>query len=139
MTCASSMFVVLLSVSFILLFLVALCSFFFFFFFFSSRRRHTRSLCDWSSDVCSSDLNRDGHDHNISYNYGVEGPTDDPAVNTVRWRQMRNFLATLLLSQGVPMLVAGDETARTQVGNNNAWCQDNEISWLNWEFDENQR
>ena len=83
--------------------------------------------------------NRDGHDHNISFNYGVEGPTDDPAINAVRWRQMRNFLATLLLSQGVPMLVAGDETARTQRGNNNAWCQDNEISWLDWNLDEQRR
>src|SRR2546423_86664 len=83
--------------------------------------------------------NRDGHDHTISYTYGVEGPTEDPAINAVRWRQMRNFLATLLLSQGVPMLVAGDETARTQRGNNNTWCQDNEISWLNWNFDEEER
>ena len=83
--------------------------------------------------------NRDGHDHNVSYNYGVEGPTDDPSINAVRWRQMRNFLATLLLSQGVPMLVAGDETARTQRGNNNAWCQDNEISWLDWNLDEQRR
>src|SRR2546423_15079 len=83
--------------------------------------------------------NRHGHDHNISYNYGIEGPTDDPAINAVRWRQMRNFLATLLLSQGVPMLVAGDETARTQKGNNNAWCQDNEISWLDWNLDEQRR
>src|SRR5205814_4679806 len=83
--------------------------------------------------------NRDGHDHNLSYNYGIEGPTEDPAINAVRWRQMRNFLATLLLSQGVPMLVAGDETARTQGGNNNAWCQDNEISWLDWNLDEQRR
>jgi isoamylase len=83
--------------------------------------------------------NRDGHDNNVSYNYGVEGPTDDHEINAVRWRAMRNFLATLLLSQGVPMLVAGDETGRTQRGNNNAWCQDNEISWLDWNLDERRR
>src|SRR5205807_3516434 len=83
--------------------------------------------------------NRDGHDNNVSFNYGLEGPTDDAEVNAVRWRVMRNFLATLLLSQGVPMLVAGDETGRTQRGNNNAWCQDNEISWLDWNLDERRR
>jgi isoamylase len=80
--------------------------------------------------------NRDGHDHNISWNCSVEGETDDPEVNALRARQQRNFLATLLLSQGVPMLVAGDESGRTQRGNNNAWCQDNEISWVDWEPDE---
>jgi glycogen operon protein len=74
----------------------------------------------------------DGHSHNLSANYGVEGPTDDPAVNRLRLRQMRNMLATVFLSQGVPMLLAGDELARTQLGNNNAYCQDNEISWLDW-------
>ncbi|HLM56494.1 MAG TPA: glycogen debranching protein GlgX [Pyrinomonadaceae bacterium] len=83
--------------------------------------------------------NRDGHDHNISWNCGVEGETDDPEVNNLRVRQVRNFLATLLLSQGVPMLVAGDETGRTQRGNNNAWCQDNETSWLDWDLDEQRR
>ncbi len=76
--------------------------------------------------------NRDGHDHNRSWNCGAEGPTDDPQVNALRERQKRNFIATLLLSQGVPMLVAGDEMGRTQQGNNNAYCQDNEISWLDW-------
>ena len=76
--------------------------------------------------------NRDGHSHNRSWNCGAEGPTDDPAVNELRGRQMRNFLATLLLSQGTPMLLAGDELARTQGGNNNAYCQDNEISWIDW-------
>jgi len=75
----------------------------------------------------------DGEDHNRSWNCGVEGPTDDPAVATCRRRQQRNFLATLLLSQGVPMLLGGDELGRTQQGNNNAYCQDNEISWLDWE------
>ncbi len=76
--------------------------------------------------------NRDGHNHNISYNYGVEGPTDDPAIEAIRNRQVKNFLATLLLSQGTPMLNGGDEFRRTQLGNNNAYCQDNEISWYDW-------
>jgi len=77
--------------------------------------------------------NRDGTDDNRSWNHGVEGPTDDPAVSALRARQQRNFLATLFLSQGVPMLLGGDELGRTQGGNNNAWCQDNEISWFDWE------
>ncbi len=75
----------------------------------------------------------DGEKHNNSWNCGVEGPTDDPAVNSLRQQQKRNFLTTLFLSQGVPMLLAGDELSRTQQGNNNAYCQDNEISWINWE------
>ncbi len=82
--------------------------------------------------------NRDGTDDNRSWNSGVEGPTDDPGVNALRARQCRNFLATLFLSQGVPMLLGGDEFGRSQGGNNNAWCQDNEISWFHWEFDEEQ-
>ena len=77
--------------------------------------------------------NRDGHSHNLSANYGVEGPTDDPEIRAMRLRQMRNMLATLLLSRGTPMLLAGDEFARSQDGNNNAYCQDNEISWIDWE------
>ena len=77
--------------------------------------------------------NKDGTDDNRSWNCGVEGPTDDPLVNALRTRQQRNFLTTLLLSQGVPMIVGGDELGRTQHGNNNAWCQDNEISWFDWE------
>jgi glycogen operon protein len=77
--------------------------------------------------------NRDGESHNRSWNLGAEGPTDDPVINAARARQKRNFLATLFLSQGVPMLVAGDEFGRTQKGNNNAYCQDNEISWVDWE------
>ena len=77
--------------------------------------------------------NRDGSDHNLSWNCGVEGPTDDPVVNTLRARQQRNFLATLVFSQGVPMLTAGDEFGRSQSGNNNPYCQDNELSWLDWE------
>jgi len=76
--------------------------------------------------------NRDGHDANFSYNHGVEGPTDDPAIKAVRRRQSRNMLATLLLSQGTPMLTAGDELLRSQQGNNNAYCQDSEVSWINW-------
>lgn len=76
--------------------------------------------------------NRDGNDHNLSWNCGVEGPTDDAEVLALRARQQRNLLATLLLSQGVPMLLAGDELGRTQGGNNNAYCQDNEVSWLDW-------
>jgi isoamylase len=76
--------------------------------------------------------NRDGHNENESWNCGHEGPTDDPQVRRLRLRQQRNFLATLFLSQGVPMLLAGDEIGHTQRGNNNAYCQDNDISWLDW-------
>jgi len=76
--------------------------------------------------------NNDGPAHNLSWNCGVEGPTEDPAVLALRGRQMRNLLATVLLSQGVPMLLAGDEFGRTQQGNNNAYCQDNAISWVDW-------
>jgi len=76
--------------------------------------------------------NQDGDDNNLSYNFGVEGPSDDPAVERLRLRQIKNFLSTLFLSQGVPMLLAGDEIRRTQAGNNNAYCQDNEISWIDW-------
>ena len=78
--------------------------------------------------------NRDGTDNNRSWNCGAEGPTEDPAINALRARQKRNFLAMLLLSQGVPMLLAGDAIGHTQNGNNNAYCQDNEISWMNWEL-----
>jgi isoamylase len=77
--------------------------------------------------------NKDGHGDNRSWNAGVEGPTDDPAILELRARQQRNLLATLLLAQGTPMLLAGDEFGRTQQGNNNAYCQDNDISWLQWE------
>ncbi|WP_375288802.1 glycogen debranching protein GlgX, partial [Sphingomonas sp.] len=77
--------------------------------------------------------NRDGHDNNHSRNWGVEGPTDDPLVNDARTRVMRSMMTTLLASLGTPMLVAGDEFGRTQQGNNNAYCQDNEISWLDWQ------
>ncbi len=77
--------------------------------------------------------NADGYDDNRSWNCGAEGPTEDREVNALRARQKRNFLATLLLSQGVPMLLGGDEIGRTQAGNNNGYCQDNEISWFDWE------
>jgi isoamylase len=87
-----------------------------------------------------NDLNgedgKDGSSDNRSWNMGVEGPTDDPDIIAQRDRQMRNLLATLLLSQGTPMLLAGDEFGRTQAGNNNAYCQDNEISWVNWEIED---
>lgn len=80
--------------------------------------------------------NHDGSSDNRSWNCGAEGPTDDPDVNVLRERQKRNMLGTLLLSQGTPMMLAGDEFSRTQQGNNNAYCQDNEISWVNWDIDE---
>jgi len=83
--------------------------------------------------------NRDGHNHNLSWNCGVEGPSDDAQVRELRARQQRNFIATLLLSQGVPMLLAGDEIGRTQQGNNNAYCQDNDISWIDWNLNDEQR
>ena len=80
--------------------------------------------------------NRDGNSNNRSWNHGAEGPTDDLAIKQLRKRQMKNMLATLLLSQGTPMMLAGDEFARTQKGNNNAYCQDSEISWVDWNHDE---
>ncbi|MGI8890997.1 MAG: glycogen debranching protein GlgX [Chthoniobacterales bacterium] len=83
--------------------------------------------------------NRDGDNNNHSWNHGVEGPTDDPEIKQLRLQQRRNFLVTLFFSQGVPMLTAGDEFARTQQGNNNAYCQDNEISWLDWNLDQEQQ
>ncbi|MDQ3394792.1 MAG: glycogen debranching protein GlgX, partial [Bacteroidota bacterium] len=83
--------------------------------------------------------NNDGESHNLSWNCGVEGPSDDPKINVLREKQKRNFLATLFLSQGVPMICSGDEYGRTQLGNNNVYCQDNEISWINWEWDDKQK
>jgi isoamylase len=83
--------------------------------------------------------NRDGYHDNISWNCGVEGPTNDPAILALRARQQRNFLASLILSQGVPMLLAGDEIGRTQQGNNNAYCQDNELSWIDWQLNRPQQ
>ncbi len=99
------------------------------------------TLNDWASyndkhNEANNENNQDGSSDNRSWNCGVEGPTDDPEINELRARQMRNMLATLLLSQGTPMLLAGDEFARTQNGNNNAYCQDSEISWVNWEIQE---
>jgi isoamylase len=83
--------------------------------------------------------NRDGSDYNLSWNHGVEGPTDDPAILATREQTKRNFIATLLLSQGVPMLSHGDEIGRTQQGNNNVYAQDNEMSWVDWNLDERKR
>ena len=83
--------------------------------------------------------NRDGHGNNLSWNCGVEGPTEAPEIVALREKQKRNFLATLLFSQGVPMVVAGDEFGRTQRGNNNAYCQDNELGWVSWDLDERGR
>ncbi|MGC2446340.1 MAG: glycogen debranching protein GlgX [Candidatus Sulfotelmatobacter sp.] len=88
---------------------------------------------DHKHNEANGEDNRDGTDNNRSWNCGVEGPTDDPAINALRAKQKRNLIVTLLLSQGVPMLLAGDELGRTQLGNNNAYCQDNEISWIHWD------
>jgi len=83
--------------------------------------------------------NKDGADENLSWNCGIEGPTDDSKVNELRERQKRNFMVTLLLSQGVPMILGGDELSRTQMGNNNAYCQDNELSWYDWDLDDRSK
>jgi isoamylase len=93
-----------------------------------------RDLVSYNSKHNEANLedNRDGTDDNRSWNCGAEGETDDPAVNELRARQQRNFLTTLILSQGTPMLLGGDEFGRTQHGNNNAWCQDSEVSWFDW-------
>jgi glycogen operon protein len=97
------------------------------------------TLSDLSSysqkhNLANGEDNRDGDNHNFSENFGVEGPTDQPLIDQLRLRQIKNMISTLMLSQGVPMLVAGDEFRRTQNGNNNAYCQDNEISWLDWKL-----
>ena len=99
------------------------------------------TLNDWASyndkhNEANGEDNNDGSSSNESWNCGAEGPTDDPEVNALRERQIKNMLATLLLSRGTPMLLAGDEFGRTQGGNNNAYCQDNEISWLDWDLHE---
>jgi glycogen operon protein len=91
---------------------------------------------DEKHNEANGEDNRDGNSDNRSWNCGVEGPTDDPEINQLRSRQIRNMLATLLLSQGTPMILAGDEFGRTQGGNNNAYCQDSEISWLDWAIEE---
>lgn len=87
----------------------------------------------------NGDENRDGNDNNLSCNYGVEGPTTDENINKFRKRQIRNFLSTLFLAQGTPMLVAGDEFGHSYQGNNNVYCQDNEISWLNWDLEQENK
>jgi glycogen operon protein len=99
------------------------------------------TLCDLVSydhkhNEANGNENKDGSDNNDSWNMGAEGPTDDPEINKMRERQTRNFLATLMLSQGVPMLLGGDEIARSQGGNNNGYCQDNEVSWYEWQLDD---
>ncbi|MBC7313708.1 MAG: glycogen debranching protein GlgX [Rhizobium sp.] len=88
---------------------------------------------DGKHNEANGEENNDGHNDNRSHNYGVEGPTEDEGINALRERQKRNFLATLLFSHGTPMLLAGDEFGRSQMGNNNGYCQDSEISWLHWE------
>ena len=94
-----------------------------------------RDLVSYTSkhNEANGEDNRDGTNDNISWNHGVEGPSDDPAVESARDRDVRAMLMTLLLSRGVPMLLGGDELGRTQRGNNNAYCQDNEISWFDWQ------
>jgi len=87
---------------------------------------------DTKHNEANGEFNRDGSNDNLSWNSGVEGPTDDPAIEALRNRQVKNFLALLLLSTGTPMLLMGDEVRRTQRGNNNAYCQDSEISWFDW-------
>jgi isoamylase len=94
---------------------------------------------DHKHNEANGEGNRDGNDDERSHGYGAEGPSDDPATRAVRARQQRNLLATLLLAQGTPMLVAGDELGRTQQGNNNAYCQDNEVSYVDWRLDAEQR
>jgi glycogen operon protein len=93
---------------------------------------------DGKHNEANGEENRDGANDNISWNCGVEGPTDEPAIRALRKRKKRNFLATLVLSQGIPMLLAGDEMGHSQSGNNNAYCQDNELAWLNWSLSEEQ-
>jgi len=102
------------------------------------------TLCDLVSfngkhNEANGEDNKDGADNNDSWNMGAEGPTDDTAINILRERQIRNFLATLMLSQGVPMLTGGDEFARSQRGNNNCYCQDNELTWHDWELDHSRK
>ena len=96
----------------------------------SYRRKHNEA---------NGEGNRDGHDHNLSQNFGVEGPTDDPQVRARRERAKRSLLATLALSQGVPMLLGGDELSRTKRGNNNAYCQDNDVTWYDWDLNEDEQ
>jgi len=102
------------------------------------------TLCDLVSynekhNEANGDDNKDGSDNNDSWNMGAEGPTDDEGINHLRERQMRNFLATLMFSQGVPMLSGGDEFARSQRGNNNCYCQDDELTWFDWDLDDSRK
>jgi len=90
---------------------------------------------DHKHNDANGEANRDGTDDNRSWNCGFEGPTDDPEINALRERQKRNLLTTVFLSQGVPMISHGDEIGRTQHGNNNVYCQDNELSWVHWDHD----
>ncbi|MBA4104353.1 MAG: glycogen debranching enzyme GlgX [Pirellula sp.] len=94
---------------------------------------------DGKHNEANGENNRDGADGNDSWNCGVEGPTDDPKINELRERKKRSMLATLILSQGIPLLLAGDERSHTQQGNNNTYCQDNELTWLSWKLDESQK
>jgi len=94
---------------------------------------------DEKRNMANGEEGRDGESNNESWNCGHEGPTDDPAINKLRAQQQRNFIATLLLSQGVPMILAGDEFGKAQDGNNNVYCQDNELSWLNWDWTPEQK
>jgi isoamylase len=94
---------------------------------------------DQKYNEANGEDNKDGEDHNISWNSGEEGPTDDQEIQALREKRKRNFLGTLLLSQGVPMISHGDEYGRTQLGNNNAYCQDNEIAWMNWNWTKEQQ
>jgi len=95
--------------------------------------------CNEKHNEANGEENRDGESHNNSWNCGAEGKTDDPNVNALRGRQMRNLLSTLLLSQGVPMICGGDEFGRSQGGNNNAYCQDNDITWFDWNLTQDQK
>ncbi|MDQ6669618.1 MAG: glycogen debranching protein GlgX [Chloroflexota bacterium] len=94
---------------------------------------------NYKHNDANGEHNQDGANDNNSWNSGVEGPSEEPGINDLRARRQRSFLATLFLSQGVPMLLGGDEMSRTQQGNNNAYCQDNEISWFDWDLNEQQR
>ena len=94
---------------------------------------------DHKHNEANQEDNRDGHNDNLSWNCGVEGPTDDEGIKSLRQQQKRNFLATLFFSQGIPMLLAGDEMGHTQGGNNNSYCQDNELSWIDWDLSEHDR
>ena len=98
-----------------------------------------RDLVSYNDPDNSANQEQSGHDDNKSWNCGEEGPTENAEVNDLRLRQMRNFLSTLLFSQGVPMLLGGDEFGRTQQGNNNAYCQDSEIGWMHWDWDQGQK